>query len=401
MVEPFQKCLSQVNFFCKLLGMNIDYRGDSETLIQFLRSHKYFIAQFILFNSQNVSQISWVCEAVITGKSFLDVTYMIPCLIFCILSIFKGVSILYYAKYNYEFIVTMKNLLAGLTPSNEEHNIFMKTIIDKHVLMLTIIFKRMVNIVAVCLIMFALGPIFIMLSNYYKTKEVKLELPFIGYYPFNEYDLRIYPFMFLHQWWTSLFATLMVCGTDYFFFTCCTFIQIQFTILNYDMEKLVNDGSSSCDKDRLKELVLRHIELMRCVDIMETIFSTSILFNALTSSVIICITGFNVSVVENVFMVGSFLAFLIFSVVEIFLYCYYGDIIMRSSMNVGNAIYNSCWYMTGVADRKLFLIIITRSQTPCELTAHGFAKINLYTFSSILSTAWSYFALLKTMYHPE
>ncbi|CAH0669145.1 unnamed protein product [Spodoptera exigua] len=249
--------------------------------------------------------------------------------------------------------------------------------------------------------MFALGPVFVILPHYFKTNEVKLEMPFIAYYPFNEFDVRIYPFLYVHQLWTALSATLMVYGPDCFFFTCCTFIHIQFAILSYDMERLVNDDSRICDRNRLKELVVRHIELMRCVELVEKVFSKSILFNAMTSSVIICVTGFNVSVGDNILMMGSFLAFLIFGLMEIFFYCYYGDIIMRSSMGVGDAIYNSCWYMTGAADRKLFLIVLTRSQKPSKLTACGFSKINLYAFTSILSSSWSYFALLKTMYHPE
>ncbi|KAF9824214.1 hypothetical protein SFRURICE_019894, partial [Spodoptera frugiperda] len=219
----------------------------------------------------------------------------------------------------------MKDLLSGLTPSNEEDNIFMKTLIDKHVLMLKNISKRIVTVVSVGLLMFALGPVFVILPHYFKTNEVKLEMPFIAYYPFNEFDARIYPFMYIHQLWTATFAVIMVYGPDYFFFTCCTFIHIQFTILSYDMERLE---------------------------------------------------------VDNVLMMGSFMAFLMFGLMEIFFYCYYGDIIMRSSMKVGDAIYNSSWYMTGAADRKLFLIVLTRSQKPCELSAYGFSKINLYAFTS-------------------
>lgn len=98
----------------------------------------------------------------------------------------------------------MKDLLSGLTPSNEEDKIFMKTLIDKHVLMLKNISKRIVTVVSVGLLMFALGPVFVILPHYFKTNEVKLEMPFIAYYPFNEFDARIYPFMYIHQLWTGM-----------------------------------------------------------------------------------------------------------------------------------------------------------------------------------------------------
>ncbi|KAH9645654.1 hypothetical protein HF086_005303 [Spodoptera exigua] len=41
---------------------------------------------------------------------------------------------------------------------------------------------------------------------------------------------------------------------------------------------------------------------------------------------------------------------------------------------------------------------LIRSQTPCKLTAWDFSEVNLKSFMKILSTAWSYFALLQTMY---
>nr|ARO70249.1 Odorant Receptor 37 [Dendrolimus punctatus] len=47
---------------------------------------------------------------------------------------------------------------------------------------------------------------------------------------------------------------------------------------------------------------------------------------------------------------------------------------------------------------KNFLFLLIRTQKPCTITAYGFTIINLRAFMKILSTAWSYFALLTTLY---
>nr|QNS36204.1 olfactory receptor 9 [Mythimna separata] len=401
MLEQFKKCLIRVNFYLRFLGLSLDSKDKNKSMLQLIRSHRLYVLHFFSLNIEVVAQILWVMEAIIAGKSFVEITRLIPCLILCFISNCKTISILYYAHYNNEFIETMRGLLLNNMDTEEEGNRYKKKLIDTHVLMLMSITKKIIYLIIVGLGMFALAPFFIIVPNYWKTNELVLEMPFIAYYPFNEMEGWVYPVVYFHQVFTAICAILMVYGPDCFFFTCCTFLHIQFSLLIYDMERMVNEDSNSCDRLKFKMLAVRHIELMRCVNLLEEIFSKPILFNALTSSVIICVTGFNVLVVDNIVMVASFTAFLVFGLMQIFLYCYYGDTIMRSSMQISSAIYNSHWYNVGVAERKSFLIVLIRAQKPCELTANGFFKINLHAFTSILSTSWSYFALLKTMYHPE
>ncbi|KPJ00083.1 hypothetical protein RR46_00296 [Papilio xuthus] len=46
------------------------------------------------------------------------------------------------------------------------------------------------------------------------------------------------------------------------------------------------------------------------------------------------------------------------------------------------------------------MIVQIRAQKPCKLTAMGFADVNLRAFTRVLSSSWSYFCLLNTMYTP-
>ncbi|XP_072946334.1 odorant receptor 67c-like [Epargyreus clarus] len=131
---------------------------------------------------------------------------------------------------------------------------------------------------------------------------------------------------------------------------------------------------------------------------LEMIFTKSTLFNFVSSSILICLTGFNVMAIEDSPYVMTFLSFLSSCLLQIFLLCFFGDMLMRSSMEIGDAVYKSKWYETKPTIAKNLLLVQTRSQKPCRLTASGFADVNLRAFMKILSTAWSYFALLKTMY---
>ncbi|XP_061714850.1 odorant receptor 4-like [Cydia pomonella] len=96
----------------------------------------------------------------------------------------------------------------------------------------------------------------------------------------------------------------------------------------------------------------------------------------------------------------SFFSFLLMSLMQIYLLCFYGDMIMTSSMEVSNAMYNSKWYTVNAKVAKHLYVVQMRAQKPSKLTAYSYADVNLKAFTKILSTAWSYFALLKTMESP-
>nr|AOG12959.1 odorant receptor [Eogystia hippophaecolus] len=83
---------------------------------------------------------------------------------------------------------------------------------------------------------------------------------------------------------------------------------------------------------------------------------------------------------------------------QIFLLCYFGDLLLRSSTEISGAIYNCQWYNTDIQMKKDLLLVLKRSQKPCKLTAANFADLNLRAFTTILSRSWSVFALLKSIY---
>ncbi|VVC86895.1 unnamed protein product [Leptidea sinapis] len=75
---------------------------------------------------------------------------------------------------------------------------------------------KVLNIVLV--MTFFVSPLVLVVVKYFKTNEWKLLLPFLITYPFDPYDIRYWPFVYIHQIWS-------VNNIDY--------ISIS-TLLNYD-----------------------------------------------------------------------------------------------------------------------------------------------------------------------
>ncbi|XP_076547205.1 odorant receptor 10-like [Osmia lignaria lignaria] len=76
------------------------------------------------------------------------------------------------------------------------------------------------------------------------------------------------------------------------------------------------------------------------------------------------------------------------------------DGLIRESVNVGQAAFSGPWHIfsmnkVGKALRHDVLMIIIRSKKSCCLTAGGFFPVCLETCTAVLSTAMSYFTLLR------
>ncbi|XP_054009117.1 odorant receptor 4-like [Hylaeus anthracinus] len=85
---------------------------------------------------------------------------------------------------------------------------------------------------------------------------------------------------------------------------------------------------------------------------------------------------------------------------QLFMFTYSCDCIMKDSGNVATAMYATTWsYLpmdnNGRALRKDLILAILYSGVPCCLTAHKFFPVSLETYTGVMSTAVSYFTLLK------
>ncbi|CAG9110788.1 unnamed protein product [Plutella xylostella] len=90
--------------------------------------------------------------------------------------------------------------------------------------------------------------------------------------------------------------------------------------------------------------------------------------------------------------------FLVAAVTQIGILCWYADDLQSASVGVSDAVYESGWFRCNTECRRLLVNVIQRSQKPLYFTAMKFNNITMRTYASILTTAYSYFALLYSMY---
>ncbi|XP_060807705.1 putative odorant receptor 92a [Amyelois transitella] len=400
----FDGLLKNIEFAFTWTGLSLESRKRSS--IDTIRCRFVFIFNFIWLNSDIVGAVSWFIEGIENGKTITELTYLFPCTTLSFLASMKSV---YHIKKEDLVNQIVEDMRTLEEKGRDKINDKIEVIINKEVKFLKFVTTLLNTLNVMMVAVFTSSPLILITIKYVKTGTLELMLPFLDVYPFDPYDMRLYPFLYIKQIWSECVVLLEICATDYFFYTCCTYIRVQFLLLQQDIEELIpckriSVGVIKYDEDvrrKFLDLVIWHQQLISSAEMLEVIYAKSTLMNFLISSIIICLTGFNVTTITDIAFIVIFMTFLFMGLLQVFFFCYFGDLLMRSSMELNDSIYNCRWYLMDSSFGKDLQFMQKRSQKPCKLTAWGFADVNLRAFMRVLSSSWSYFALLKTVYSAQ
>ncbi|XP_052758286.1 putative odorant receptor 92a [Galleria mellonella] len=401
----FEKYLRRTNKLLNITGIHLNEKDSNRSLTQRLRHRWFYCINTIWLYTAIIGQIKWFMEAITTNKGITEITYFMPCITLCFIGYFKAYDFVKYAHCVNEVVDNLRKLQNMSLEKQKYRDEVEKEMLNNILRIYNIFTNLHVYTYFLGLLSFSIGPLLTMAVYYYSTGKIIYMLPFFIWYPLDKTKLINWVIIYIHQIWTAVIAVFTVLGSDNFFATCSTFVNIQFYCLHYDIEKI--DTGTRNKKGRyvnyvfrgqFKQIIKRHKILIDCVNFMETIYTKSILFNVATSSVIICVTGFNIMIIDHITMMIPFIFFLVAATLQIVVLCYYGDKIMQYSMEISDAVYNSKWYLADAKIMKDLLFLSIRSRRACKITAYQFTDLNLNTFGKIMGRSWSYFALLQTIY---
>ncbi|KAK5647660.1 hypothetical protein RI129_002552 [Pyrocoelia pectoralis] len=92
------------------------------------------------------------------------------------------------------------------------------------------------------------------------------------------------------------------------------------------------------------------------------------------------------------------LNYIIILMIQLFMYCWYGNEIMLKSVEIGDACYKIDWYHRDKSVGQFLFIIMERSKRPLTVTTVKLSTLSLTAFKSLLQWSYSCLALLLKMY---
>ncbi|XP_059048992.1 odorant receptor 4-like [Achroia grisella] len=254
-----------------------------------------------------------------------------------------------------------------------------------------------VNIIGVAF--YCVTPIGIYVYDLLLGREAEIGFVWFSWYPCDKRKPLAHILIYLFEVFIGQTCVCVMVSTDLLFSGMASHISMLLRMLQ---QRLENIGSTEqTDEEMYKDIIGNiklHQRLIRyCNDLSET-FSPSFLVNVVLSSINICCVVF-VIVLLDPLIDGSNKLYLSSALMQIGILCWYGDLIIHANADVAVAAYNSRWYRTNPRCRRALLFLIQRAQKPIAFTAMGFTDISLTTYTSILTTSYSYFALAYTMYN--
>ncbi|XP_015610248.1 odorant receptor Or2 isoform X2 [Cephus cinctus] len=138
-----------------------------------------------------------------------------------------------------------------------------------------------------------------------------------------------------------------------------------------------------------------HRSILEYCYTLEAVVSISNLISVLTC---MCAISFcAVNIVRGGADLLKFLGLFMVFIMQMLFVCWPADYLSSESTNIAFAFYNCSWYNYEKSIGSSIQIAIARSQNPVALTAGKFVIMSLETFTSILSSAMSFFAVLKSI----
>lgn len=164
----------------------------------------------------------------------------------------------------------------------------------------------------------------------YLGKEIKYRLPVNLWYPFEINDFFRYGVAQIQTLHCHYLAALMFLATDCFLFTLLIMLVMLFTSVSTMLENMIITGGEK-DLIKLNKLIAVHQKVLDMADLNSKVFSVTALVNFLSSTGMICLSFFQVTV-NTLSPNDLFRYFCFFSqqILQVGITCYLGEMLMDS-----------------------------------------------------------------------
>lgn len=156
-------------------------------------------------------------------------------------------------------------------------------------------------------------------------------------------------------------------------------IKTHFQILQHQLRTILFTRSRE-DSFHLRNLIEYHVEILDLTDSVNKLFHIIFFTQTTLTTLQICLTIFQILELSDSFITtlpSSCLLVMVF--IELFVFCYGGEVITSESFNVSLAIQESCWYDLRPNDRSTILVMMARAQKPLIITSGLFdASLSMF-----------------------
>ncbi|KAM7344077.1 odorant receptor 47b [Cochliomyia hominivorax] len=226
--------------------------------------------------------------------------------------------------------------------------------------------------------------------------------PYRAKYPFSWESFEDHPILFssvyIFQCVMTQFMLISIVVIDNV--GCHLFTQ---TTLNLKLLCIrIRELGSKTEEQNLKELhelIKFHQYMINLITKINDIYYYNYASQMAASTFMICLTAFEAMLAQDQPMIAiKFQIYMFSAFAQLFYWCLTGNMVYYNSLDVADAAYEiERWYDQSKEFKYCLRFLIKRAQNPLVFRPKPFFCFNFESFTSILSSSYSYFALLRTM----
>nr|XP_033333838.1 uncharacterized protein LOC117224806 [Megalopta genalis] len=156
--------------------------------------------------------------------------------------------------------------------------------------------------------------------------------------------------------------------------------------------------SSGHFQQRMKTIVIEHLELLEFSNILNDCFHHILLIEYLNCSFRLGVSMYVVIIMlaKDTVAAVNFILYSIIVAAWLYLYSYIGEQLVHESQQVGEAFYVTDWTNIANRDRRSLTICLINGQKAEYLTAGKFYRFTLFGFSNIVKSSMAFLSVLRT-----
>ncbi|KAJ3645578.1 hypothetical protein Zmor_007880 [Zophobas morio] len=222
-------------------------------------------------------------------------------------------------------------------------------------------------------------------------------LPFLAWYPFDVKVTPLFEITYVYQLVCTGYLTMISVNVDALICVFNVYIGCQFDMLCDNLRNFVSlDNETALDiGKKFVTCVRHHKKILKFVEGCSQFFNWILFWHLIISGVSIGITMFQLTLMVP--LSTEFFSLLSYGcsiILQIFMYCYFGNEVQVKSDLVAYAPFESQWTDLPENIKMNIIIFVGNVLRPVKISAFNIFILSLETFMKILKTAWSYFALL-------
>ncbi|XP_058456409.1 odorant receptor 94b-like [Malaya genurostris] len=189
-------------------------------------------------------------------------------------------------------------------------------------------------------------------------------------------------------------CALSFVGMDGPFYIYVCYSTCKLEILKSYIKKIGDSEDIEEQRSLLRKIIHIHTDVLKflkdCSEFYQEIYLTQVLF----SIAHICVSLFHI----QLGLKNSSYGMLATNVAKMWLFCYCGELVVKKSNEVSDAMYNNKWYtLWHTEDLKAVRFMLANAQRTVGFSVGGFGILSYTTFTEIMKTAYSCNAFLHNM----